>query len=349
MTFSLPALPDVLFRLWRLRRLIAFAVMPPLVAFAMMGLIGWNGVSGSPVGLAIVGVSLLAIIGSHAAVFPNAQEETLTISLVLAVFALFLATMGGSVLGWILFLGFAFWMMLTGPGRLLALQAGSVPHKPSLTARIRVEGSLEAARRWFPLRPGVERGQYRCGTVGEDGAFPVWYDMPMVDMFADLDLPETPEMEEREAFHREVALDETDEEAFAMNKALQDEYLAVALDPDAPSFWAQIEADEPEYQRTRLFTRDRSGVASEISVVEHRFRAARTGCVVTETDTPESFPIGQTFGMWLSDFQMDGLAYLRDLLQDRETLALKVTHRWSIMMLLARWFIARRLRRASEI
>ena len=52
--------------------------------------------------------------------------------------------------------------------------------------------------------------------------------------------------------------------------------------------------------------------------------------------------------MWLMDFQMDGLVYLRDLILDQDTKALRETHRWSMLTLIGRWFAARNFRNLSE-
>ena len=69
---------------------------------------------------------------------------------------------------------------------------------------------------------------------------------------------------------------------------------------------------------------------------------------MTETETPDSYPLGQTVSLWMNDFQTDGLVYLRDIIEKRETLALKAAHRWSLLTIAGRWVAGRMMGRVSD-
>jgi hypothetical protein len=345
MPFTFPALPELLYRLFRLRRMIALAVLVPFLAFTIVGLISGGASLGGTVFLLVF---LLLFLGGHLAVFPNAYEETLAISLYLTAFALLSPIIGGYVLGWVFLFALAVWFLFSVPGRILNWQTGTEPRPMVLSSRIRVAADAGKVREWFPLRPGKSRGHFRCGEAGQDGIFPVWYEAPSVDIFAGLNVPETPEYESIEDFHDAIGLDK-DDPAHAVNKMLHEEQVASAPDADAPTLWAVIEKTKPDYQKTRLMTKEADGSWKTESVVEHAFKALkRGGVVVTETDTNDAFPRGMAFTMWLNDFQADGLVYLRDLLLKTETHALRGTHRWSLMTLLGRWFAARQIAKYSE-
>ena len=244
----------------------------------------------------------------------------------LAAFAVFAPTLGGSVLGWLAFIVFMFWLLLCGPGKFLTWQAATKHHHPTMTSRIKVAASLEEARQWFPLRPDQARGQYRCGPCDADGVFPVWYSPPECDIFKGLEIPEP--------------------DGFERAKEVLDE-IGKSTEND-PSFWAITEVDTPDFQKTRIFVTGDHAEQETLSIVEHRFEPVKGGCVVTEKDTPDSYPWGLSFSMWLTDFQTDGLVYLRDLILKQDTKALKETHRWSLLTLTGRWFAARQIRNVSE-
>ena len=347
MPFEFPAFSDITYRVWRLRRLIGVTTLLPLVIFALTGLFGFNALAGSTGGLALIGLVILSIIAAHTSIFPNAYEETLSISLVLAALALFLPAFGGSIFGWVIFIVFAIWLFMSGQTRISMWQMATKPHKPIIKAKVRTPAKIEAARSWFPLRPEMERGQYRCGPADADGVFPVWYDMPTVDVFEGINLPEQPEYATAEEYCAALGIEPADPE--------YDEIVAewgAEEEPDAgeshASFWARIDEDSPECQRTEVLQRDGANSWTVETIVEHHFKPLKNGCIVTEIETPTAFPWGSSLTMWLNDFQKDGLVYLSDLLAEKDSKALKVTHRWSLLMLIGRWFMARQVNRMTE-
>ncbi|MEO0915490.1 MAG: hypothetical protein AAFY31_00650 [Pseudomonadota bacterium] len=338
MPFTFPSLEEILYRAWRLRRLIAVATALPFVVLALLGLVGLNGLAGTTGGLIALLIVHLALIGAHAVLFPNAAEETASLSVVLAVFALIMATVPGTIVALILCLGFAVWAMIWGQAMVPELQSRTETHDPETTARIRVKAKPEAVRSWFPLRPNSQRGHIKCGPKDKTGAFPVWFDLAelSIDIFAGGPHVEGDVMD-RVMSKLGGDPDHTEE---------------VPVNPSAeatgePSFWARIDIDEPDLQRTRLFFRDDAGGETDSALVEHRFRSTKAGVVVTETDTTMNYPKGLSLGMWLTDFQLDGLIHSRELLENTVPKSLRSAHRWSLLTLGGRWFAVKQVDRAD--
>lgn len=345
MKFEFPTISQARYRLWRLRRLIAVATSFPFVIFAVTGFFGLNGLAGSTLGLATLAVILLVIIGGHATLFPNSSEETLAISLVLGAFALLSPVFSGSFFGWLVFIAFAIWILMSGQTRISFWQMGTAPKPTVIRASVNVPGDPRATRNWFPLRPNTERGHYRCGAVEDHGAFPVWYDMPVFDICSELNIPQESDYDTAEEYCAAIGLEPGDPGFDEIAESWQDTEEAF------PSFWAMIEEDTDALQRTLILDKTDDPKATEWpveTIVEHHFRPARNGCKVTEIETPSAFPWGQSLMIWLTDFQMDGLIYLRDLLAERESNALKDAHRWSILTLVGQWFMARQMNRMNE-
>ncbi|MBD3676891.1 MAG: hypothetical protein HUJ27_00630 [Rhodobacteraceae bacterium] len=307
MRFTWPGLRDITYRLWRLRRLIAVCTALPLLVFGLMGQTGLSEIASDGRGLIITTAVLFFLVSAHAVIFPNSNQETVAISLLLAVFALVAPIISGSGLGWLIFVIFALWVLWSGQRRILSWQSSTRNHRPVFKARVRTGRPIEEARAWFPLRPGHVRGAYTCGEADAEGRFPVWYELGQANWMEALGitLPDLP--------------GEPDEAAFAD--------LAMRGDP---AFYAKIEEDGPDYQRTRIL----EGEDEVASVVEHRFKARGNGCAVTESETAMSFPWGQSLFMWLADFQQDILCLHRDLLEGRQPVALREAHRHSLFTIL---------------
>jgi hypothetical protein len=349
MPFALPNLPEALYRLNRLWRLIGCATVLPLIVVAFLGLIGFSGIGASLVGLIVLAVVLGALFAGHAVLFPNAVEETLALSLIVTMYALIAGFAGGSVLAWLFFLGFTVWTLMWGQNKINDLFARTTPRQVTLTAKIKVPADLEAAREWFPLAPESVRGQYRGGTPDADGVFPVWMDTPETDMFEGLNTPERPQFESTEAFFEAVDL-QPDDPAYEINMALRKEAEEAGLmpiDADAPSFWAVIDVDDEDHQSTRLLTKDADGTWATDATVEQWFKPTTGGCYVTEQEVSHSFPWGHALMMRLQDFQRDGMIHKRDLLTDQLSISLRATHRWSLLLLTGRWFMQRQLNQAE--
>ncbi|MEM9969861.1 MAG: hypothetical protein AAF762_02000 [Pseudomonadota bacterium] len=311
MTFDWPTFPEVKSRVWRLKRLIAVAVLLPLVPMTLLSFFGVGLFNPSVLALFVTLIFLTLVFGSHAVLFPNSYQETLAISVLVTLFGILAPVIGGSFFGWFLFLLFAIWAFWGGQNRILAWQMAT-PEKPvSFQSTVKTRATLEAARAWFPLRPGSTRGQYRCGDADMAGVFPVWFDSSFADVLGYLGADMHDESE------REVP------------------------DDLPPTFYAMIEADEPEYQRTQILEGPDKQTAEIQAVVEHQFRKLRKGCKVTEREDVGAYPWGQSLTMWLNDFQADGLVYHKELLENVEPKAIRAAHKWSLMLLASRWFLSR--------
>lgn len=350
MPFAFPSLDEIMYRAWRLRRLIAFCSAIPFMIFALLGLVGLNGLAGSVAGLIALAVVHSLLIAGHAVLFPNAAEETFTLSVTLSVFALIMAIIPSALVGMLLCFAFASWATVWGQAKVPDIQSRTEPHDPETSARIKVSAKPETVRAWFPLRPESERGQFKCGAVDKSGAFPVWFDLASVsvDVFSGI-APAEADVIDRVKSKLEPGNLTSEEIASArdVEDRSRQQHDHVQSQKDAPSFWARIEIDEPDFQRTRLFFREASGAEEESSVVEHRFKKAKGGIVVTEIDTTLNYPKGLSFGMWLTDFQLDGLIHTRELLENTAPKSLRSAHRWSLLTLAGRWFALRQVDRAG--
>ena len=336
MPFPWPNRMEITYRLWRLKRLIAAGTVLPLVAFAFMALIGFGSFGTASVGLLPISIFCFLLIATHAVLFPNSNQETFAISLTLTILAFVAPIISGSIFGWFLFLIFALWVVWSGQHRILNWQTQTAPRSATFSAKAKTSAPLEKARRWFPLRPDSERGQFKCGPADENGMFPVWYDTGStdwleaagIDCMPDIELPESDAAD----------LDMTDQETEELRRILGDDAF---VDYNSASFYALIEVDEPELQRTQILM-DGSGKEPEIhSVVEHTFKAGKHGCTVRETEQTGSFPWAQSLFMWLADFQADGLVNLRDLLEEHESISLRATHHLSILAVFSGWIMKR--------
>lgn len=335
MPFELPSWDEVLYRAWRLRRLIAFANVVPFVIFALLGLVGLNSVTDSVGGLLALTVVHFVIIAAHAIMFPNANEETLTVALLLAAFGIIMAV-SPALIGLLLCAALAVWALVWGQAKLVAWQSSTETHDPETTARLKIKGKPEAVRAFIPLRPNSTRGQFKCGPVDQTGAFPVWSELASTDASQPVPAQEDDVLDK--------VMSKLGSTGFDPVKPEPVDHRAMA---EEPSFWARIEMDEPEFQRTRLFFRDASGKEEESSCVEHRFKPRKSGVIVRETDMTLNYPKGLSAGMWLNDFQLDGLIYLREIFENTPRKSLRAAHRWSLLTLAGQWFSIRQMERAD--
>lgn len=313
-TMTWPGLSDVTYRLWRLKRLIAFCLIPSIAALLLTMLFGVGVVSGFG-GLVRVVLIVACLIAAHVVLFPNAYSETIALALVTGLGLLLAPLLGGSYFLWFLFGLFAIWGWMSGQGRVLVWSMATKPHHPVFKSSIATRASVEEARNWFPMRPGLARGPYRCGDAGPDGVFPVWYDTGTSDFMGAQDIE--PDLCE------EIEMPEL-----------------------PPSFYAVIDEVGEDFQKTRILESKRADAEVQ-AIVEHRFKAQKSGCIVTERETPTTFPWGQSLTLWLNDFAQDGLVQTRDLLEGRETLAVRAAHHGSLLQIVGAWFVQRMIKRGE--
>ena len=323
MAFSSPTKAEAIYRFWRLKRLIAFCTILPLIFFAFMSLIGFGSLGTSTFGLLPIALVCFAVVAGHAVFFPNANQETVALSVTFSVLAVVGSFIAGSIFGWILFLLFAFFMIWSGQHRILTWQASTKTHSPNFAGRIKTSAPLTEARAWFPLRPGLRRGQFTCGLADENGLFPVWFDTGSLDWLSAMGIGDL----------TEAGLDITEREDGSPRE-----------DDGTASFYAEIEEETPLMQRTAILEADGTIQA----VTEHRFKETGSGCIVTETESAAAFPWAQTLFMWLADFQTDGLVHSRDLLEKRTSISLRAAHSLSLLALFSGWIMKRFMLRGAD-
>lgn len=166
---------DVLYRLWRLRRLILVTVLLPLPGILLAGLFGF-GLTLSGGGGAVLVLWTMATV-ALALWFPNGWTDNLTLALTLAGMTILspIAPILGidGVLGVII--GFlvlcAGWLALsmTLPEWLDGKSLGRIKQ----TFRRTVAADPEALRDALFLRPKARCGLYDCGPATKDGIFDV--------------------------------------------------------------------------------------------------------------------------------------------------------------------------------
>ena len=84
-----------------------------------------------------------------------------------------------------------------------------------------------------------------------------------------------------------------------------------------------------------MFEENKNGKLDVISLVVNEFEETNEGCTVIEAEAPTAISRGLALAMWLADVHYDSLVYMRDLLEDRPTCALKNAHYKSMDLLLA--------------
>lgn len=260
---------DILYRLWRLRRLIAVAIVLPLpfLAFAMF--------LGAAVGTWMIPIWVVMVL-AHAVVFPHAWSELIALGLsfsVAFVFAPLWALLG---LGWILgypaavVLIFFTWMALST--RLFQLEAFSSP-VATLRFKARVPLDLEATRAAFFLRPDAVVGHYQCGPADDGGVFEV----------TPLDMPTVAPM---------------------VNESLLEEEDCEVETPEPFSFLAKVTAASDTRQETIIIA-DFSQDDPEVQSTVQELKPTRRGTIYEKRETGTGMGLFSALGFWLGDVETD--------------------------------------------
>ena len=297
----------LLYRLWRLRRLIAVAILPPLMVTALS----------LPAGHAAPGlfVALSVLVPlAHVLAYPKDWAETMTVSLVLA-FTLWLAsgidpdagllsvalrTIGLSALALVLFL-----FTIMPMGLILALG----PMRESGHVRATGHSRLPTAelKSAITLYPGRKDARTTCGPADADGVFAV---------------------ETRHEFARVdgVCTGEPDDTFDA------DGTMAVR-------FSASVVSTGEDHHEVITF--EEPGGAIEAS--RHAFEATGSGTRVTVEETTAGLTGGMALGFWLQDYLADHLTDEIDAAEGRAPRANRAFPQTSLFIDILGW-IGRRLR-----
>ncbi len=278
MQFDWPTPDQMIYRISRLRRLVALAVAIPVAILLLGSLIDPGFIGPDRATMAAIAVALL--VSGHVALFPNVPLETISLSIAVTVLALaapgikslsllappeyvsaalimlvVLAVVAAGALMMLLQIGLGL-LMVAGPVLRLRLRGSiDVPCSPSV------------ARRQFALQPNARRGRILTGTTDKNGFFDVAIIAPQV---AD---PENP--------------------AQAM-------VVRVA---------AKVIEQSDSDQQTMLVLPN-----GAVTVTSERFTPIDGGCRVEITELPGDFTLGMYAMFWLTDQQMDNLTETADLI-----------------------------------
>ncbi len=346
MAFQWPTLPDIQYRLTRLRRLIVLGTLLPIAAFLLVMVIRWLVVGEAQGGLVLFSIFTLLLISAHAVLFPNATTETMMISVGLVILIVAAPLAGNSILGWlVLILGAAIFAIF-GQGRLLRWQMGSKKAPTILTASIRTTAPKDEVLATFAEQPDRTQPDRRSGPVDAEGRFPVYLTPPERDIFEDFGIEEDqqPYMDSEDA----------DEDAEGTDLAAIGEDIPgiESLDPDdlepQPDYWARITESTPDYRKASILIADGLGGFTEQAVIEHRVDKAGKGWKLTETETLSNFEQGMSLGMWITDYQKDALIMRRDRLEGRPERSIRHQPNDSVLAMIGRAFMRRMARNSRE-
>lgn len=330
-TFEFPTLSHLSYRLWRLRRLIVVGALIPIIAYLLVALIRWGVTGYPPSGVFAFGFLCLVVVAIHAVLFPNATTETGMISLGLAFLVIAAPLAGNSILGWAVLILIAVVAAIFGQNRLLGLQMGSKKVATVISASVRTNAAQEQAMQAFGEVPERAETDRRSGAVDEDGMFPVFLTPQFSALIEGLD----------EEFDQGGDSADFDGEDIEHTDALEE------LEP-MPSYWVRIEEQTDDYQKATIFLANGLGGFEPHSTNEIRIEKAGKGFKITETETLVAFEQGMSLGMWITEFQKDGMVMRRDRLEGLPEQALRTQHQDSLLMMLGRAFMRRLARRGAD-
>lgn len=336
MPFKFPGFSDVLYRLLRLRRLLLAATLLPVATFALNQALAtlWTGQPFA--GLFAFTIFAFALVALHAVLFPNMMAETMTVSLALAVLVIAAPLAGGSILGWLVLILIAAWIAVFGQNRLLNWQISSDKSQVVLTARVKVCGDKAQILASFAPTPGQDAVDKQTGQADENGYFPTFITSHSQEMTEGFDADIDAHLKQQYDAARAEVEDDLD---LIDYDDLHDNNQVV------PSYWARIETQTEDYQKTAILSGASVDALIPHSTVEHRLKPSGKGWVVTEIETVKSFERGLSLGMWMTDYQKDGLVMLRDRIEARAVRAIRLQHQHGMLSLIGRAFLKRQLRR----
>ena len=276
MHFDWPTPEQMLYRVMRLRRLLAIAVAIP--AAVMLTMSHMDPTLLSPERASLGAIAVAALILGHIVLFPNAASETLSLSLSVTLLVIaspwvkilaFMAPAENAQAVYVILVGFALLasgcvMVVARAALTTLLYAGPVVNL-RVSSAVDVDCSPTVAHRQFALQPSTRRGRILAGQEDADGLFDVAIVAPQV---ADPANPDQP-------FVAHVA--------------------AKVLQSDAHN------------HQVMLVLRDGS-----VAVTSQTYTATADGCRVTTTEMPGDFTIGMYAMFWLTDQQADNLTEVAD-------------------------------------
>ena len=271
-----------LYRLYRLRRLIAIAAGVPMILLTFLAAFGatWL-LAFAPL---VAGLPL-----AHALRYPHEWQETLALSAA-STAATYVLAIGTAIFGpW----GLVVLVPLSGGGALVLfawllgaipgwLEEGTRDHTVT-RAHMLSRRPIEALQSRILMRPGLVSGPVRCGPAEEDGSFEVRLVHPPTTLGG----------------HRLQAQPET----FRVKDVPPE-----PLDgTDRPEEWHEVRALDEQ--------------GREVSALRTRLRRTLFGTMVTLEETSEPMTRAQALGIWLRDPLADELTEMLDRAAERPTLS----------------------------
>ena len=301
----------LLYRLWRLRRLIAVAILPPLAVTAL-----WLPPGQVMAGL-FIALSVLVPL-AHVLTYPKDYAETMTVSLVLA-FTLWLASgidptasvlatamraVGLAALAFVLFL-----VAIIPMGTILAL--GPMRESGHVRASRRSRLSPAELKPAITLYPGREDARTTCGPANAEGVF---------------------EVETR----HEVA-------PMAQGCAVDADGAAEAPGIMTVRFFGSVVSTGEDHHEIISFEEPDGAIEAS----RHTFEATAKGSRVTVEETTAGLTGGMALGFWLQDYLADHLTDEIDAAEGRTPRANRAFPQTSLFIDTLGW-ISRRLGRRND-
>lgn len=295
MPFEWPTSEQMIYRVMRLRRLIAVAVAVPVLVMLGVALLDPAVLSPERATIASLAVSILVV--GHVVLFPNVTLETISLSL--SVTALIVAMpVIKIVAGWapaehqsaalvilVAFAVAAIGVLMAILQIVLSILAYSGPVlRLRLETRLDLPCSAMVARRQCALQPQVRRGRVLTGAEDENGFFDV-----AVASYHEDD-PETP-----------------------------DQPLIVKVDAKV------LTATENRHDVMIVLPN------GSVTVTSQSFVPTPEGCRVVVADMPGDFTVGMHALFWLTDQQADNLTEMSDVILGQNARANGLSHNVSLL------------------
>lgn len=295
MPFLWPTSEQMMYRVMRLRRLIAVAVAVPVLVMLGIALVD-PGVL-SPERATIASLAVVVLVVGHVVLFPNVTLETISLSLSVSALVLAMPIIK-IVAGWapaehqtaalVILIAAAVAamgvLMLVLQIVLNILAYAGPALRLKLKTRLDLPCSAAVARRQCALQANSRRGRVLTGEVDDNGFFDVAVASCHVN---DPENPENPLIVKVDA----KVLSSTD---------VQHDVMIVLPN-------------------------------GSVTVTSQRFSATKSGCSVDVADMPGDFTVGMHALFWLTDQQADNMTEMTDIILGNETRANGLAHAVSLL------------------
>ncbi|HEV8034577.1 hypothetical protein [Yoonia sp.] len=295
MQFEWPTAEQMMYRMMRLRRLIALAVAIPVLV--MLGVAFFDPAALTPERATLASLSVALLVVGHVVLFPNVTLETIALSLSVTALIVVMPLIK-IVAGWApaahqsAALVILVCLSVAAMGVVMALlqilfnllaYAGPV-WRIRLKTKLALPCSASVARRQCALQPQTRRGRILTGPADDNGFFDVAVAAPHA---ADPQNPDQP------------MIVKVDAKVLTSTDARHDVMIVL---PNG-----------------------------SVTVTSQSFTSEGNGCCVEVTDMPGDFTVGMHAIFWLTDQQADNLTEMTDIILGQETRANGLAHNVSLL------------------